>query len=213
MYGCKPNYKNLRAFGCLCYVSTPNKHRTKIEARASSCVFLGYAPTQKGYKLYDLTTKKVFVSREVKFFENFFSFQVNSNPSAYMNKFFLPLSSNAQTTSITDIPSDFAPITTSKLRTQNHNKAHVSTTPLETRNKSYRKMNKPTYLQDYVNNHAYKEHLCNLIKYHALSTNYHQIAEVYEAHSKPKTYFEASQNPNWIETMDKEIQALEANKT
>ena len=51
MYGRKPKYNNLKAFGCLCFVSTPSKERTKIDPRAYACIFLGYSPSQKGYKL------------------------------------------------------------------------------------------------------------------------------------------------------------------
>ncbi|XP_049378182.1 uncharacterized protein LOC125842954 [Solanum stenotomum] len=42
---------------------------------------MGYSETQKGYKLYDLTTKSFFVSRDVQFLEHIFPFQ-NGNPSA-----------------------------------------------------------------------------------------------------------------------------------
>ena len=61
LYGVKPNYNTLIAFGCLCFVSSSNKSKTKIDLRASSCVFLGYSPHKKVYKLYDMQTKLAFV--------------------------------------------------------------------------------------------------------------------------------------------------------
>lgn len=81
MYGFRPNYDTLKTFGCLCFVSTLNKERSKIQPRAFACVFLGYAPTQKGYKVYNLQTKVVFVSRDVKFFEKFFPFRNKDAPT------------------------------------------------------------------------------------------------------------------------------------
>lgn len=76
LYGRKPNYNHLKAFGYLCFASTLNKDRSKIDPRATACVFLGYSPTQKGYKLYTINTKHVFVSRDVKFFEKTISLSI-----------------------------------------------------------------------------------------------------------------------------------------
>ena len=59
MYGIRPNYDTLKAFGCLCFVSNLSKEKSKIQTKAFACVFLGYAPTQKGYKVYILHNKSV----------------------------------------------------------------------------------------------------------------------------------------------------------
>ncbi|XP_060210247.1 uncharacterized protein LOC132637121 [Lycium barbarum] len=54
----------------------------KFEPRAKSCVFLGYSDNKKGYKCLDLETKKIIVSRDVKFEEESFPFATaSSNPS------------------------------------------------------------------------------------------------------------------------------------
>lgn len=54
LFGTIPNNNNpLRAFGCLCYVSTIKPRRTKFEARGNPCVFIGYPYAQKAYKAYD----------------------------------------------------------------------------------------------------------------------------------------------------------------
>lgn len=42
--------------------------------RAHPCVFLGYSSSHKGYNLINLSSNKVFVSREVRFHENIFPF-------------------------------------------------------------------------------------------------------------------------------------------
>ncbi|XP_070010349.1 uncharacterized protein [Nicotiana sylvestris] len=68
-----PSLDHLIVFGCLCYAANLKK-RDEFSARAIPAVFLGYSLTQKGYKLFDLTNRIVFISRDVVFQEDSFPF-------------------------------------------------------------------------------------------------------------------------------------------
>jgi len=65
----KPHIDHLRVFGCLCYVWVPGEQRNKLEAKSTKAMLIGYSVTQKGYKCYDPATRRVLVSRDVKFIE------------------------------------------------------------------------------------------------------------------------------------------------
>ena len=62
-------------FGCLCFDATLPSGG-KFEARVNRVVLLGFFSTQKGYKLYDLDPKVVFISRDVVFRLEVSSFKV-----------------------------------------------------------------------------------------------------------------------------------------
>ena len=59
----------LKIFGCTAFVHIHSHNRGKLEPRATKCVFVGYAPTQKGYKCFEPISKKMFVTMDVTFFE------------------------------------------------------------------------------------------------------------------------------------------------
>lgn len=55
-----PDYSLMRVFGSLCYASVSPKSSDKFAPRAVKCVILGYLYGQKGNRLLDLETKRVF---------------------------------------------------------------------------------------------------------------------------------------------------------
>ncbi|KAK2459095.1 putative mitochondrial protein [Trifolium repens] len=78
LYDSIPDISLYKVFGCLCFASTLDSHRSKLDSRARKCVFLGYKTGFKGSILYDLHTKEVFISRNVTFYEHILPYHVQS---------------------------------------------------------------------------------------------------------------------------------------
>jgi hypothetical protein len=69
--GRKPNLEILRVFGCEAFVWVPNAKRKKLDPKAIPCKFIGYDTHRKAYRFWDGEQKKVIVSRDAKFNEDF----------------------------------------------------------------------------------------------------------------------------------------------
>ncbi|CAJ2675725.1 unnamed protein product [Trifolium pratense] len=81
LYQQDPSYSYLRVFGCLCYPLIPSNTRNKLQPRSTSCVFLGYPSNHRGYKCYELSSRKIIISRHVIFEENTFPFSTMNAPT------------------------------------------------------------------------------------------------------------------------------------
>jgi len=66
----KPNYTQLKIFGCLCYPWLKPYTSSKLQPKSTACIFLGYSTSQSAYKCYDPITRKLYVSRHVRFLED-----------------------------------------------------------------------------------------------------------------------------------------------
>jgi len=67
--GKKPSLANLRFFGCDAFVHVPKENRSKLDNKAEKSIFIGYKDGVKGYKLWNLVTRKIVYSRDVIFKE------------------------------------------------------------------------------------------------------------------------------------------------
>ena len=74
-----PDISFLKVFGSLAFASTLIRNSTKLDPWARKCIFLGYCPSTKGFLLYDLKTREIFISRHVMLHENVFPFHSSSH--------------------------------------------------------------------------------------------------------------------------------------
>ncbi|WVZ90814.1 hypothetical protein U9M48_037076 [Paspalum notatum var. saurae] len=80
LYHTKPDYASLRVFGCACWPNLRPYNSHKLQFRSKQCVFLGYSPLHKGFKCLDISSGRVYISRDVTFDESMFPFS-NLKPS------------------------------------------------------------------------------------------------------------------------------------
>lgn len=59
-----------KVFGCVCFVHDYQNSVGKLDPRAIKCVFMGYSPSQKGYRCWCPSERRFFVSMDVTFREH-----------------------------------------------------------------------------------------------------------------------------------------------
>lgn len=64
LHSSKPKYSKFRIFGCLMVARNPTREHDKFPQR------------EKGYKLLKLVNNTIFVSKDVKFYEHIYPYQV-----------------------------------------------------------------------------------------------------------------------------------------
>lgn len=97
----KVDYDGLKVFGCLAYYSSSPKQRHKFQPRSKPCVFIGYPAGYKGYKLLDLESNTIHISRNVTFHEAIFPY-TKTQTETYEDFFASAASSTATTTTTSD---------------------------------------------------------------------------------------------------------------
>lgn len=74
LLGTHLDYSLLRIFGCAYWPNLRPYNSRKLNFRTKQCVFIGYNSSHKGYKCFDRSTGRVYISRHVAFDETIFPF-------------------------------------------------------------------------------------------------------------------------------------------
>ncbi|GJR47899.1 ribonuclease H-like domain, reverse transcriptase, RNA-dependent DNA polymerase [Tanacetum coccineum] len=186
----KPNLEKLRVFGCIAYAKVPSQRLTKLDDRSSRMVYLGNEQGSKAYRLFDPTTQKICVSRDVKFKENetwdwkeYMSEHINNEPEW----------------------TDFK-IENLEVTSEHHDQG---TQPIEEDN-DFLNNDNDGYASPTTGSpsHSQTPH----------TDSHQQVAdknteELLLAEDEPKNYKEASSDQKWIEAMKVELDSINRNNT
>jgi len=222
LYDSLPDIHSFKVFECLCFASTLLAHRSKLQSRARKSVFLGYKSGTKGYVLYDLDSREIFLSRNVVFHELILVY-TSSNPSPTSNWQYHSSSSQSPVIEVSEPVSTSPSPPISPTQSTDHiiHSLQPSTTPSSPPLRvSSRTKKTPSYLQDYicpsstisasyVNKTCSSYPLSNFISFANLSNSHHIFALSLVSQIEPKSYVEAIKSECWKQAMQLELNALD----
>ena len=223
LYKSTPLYNHLKVFGCLVLASNPSRKKDKFHARGVPCVFLGYPQSHKGYKLLNLTNNSIFVSRDVRFYENIFPYKIFHSASSEIKETELNVN----------------PISTDENLSEEENEVEieeVNAPRIEPRNeggnlrRSSRAHKTPSWHQDYVTeppkttsqNTPFSNIATQITPEpvplkNSIHTETSPLFSCFLSQSmsniEPRSYKEAVKDPKWVKAMNEELSALEENGT
>ncbi|CAM8962825.1 unnamed protein product [Rhodiola kirilowii] len=213
----KLDYQHMGSFGCLCYMTNILPGKSKLESSVISCIFIGYAFNQKGYKVFDLNNHVTYVSRDVRFVEEIFpcvAMPKSVEEGISSSDFTVPLPQ----CSIEGIPTLATPLPTS---TTIAPEIADLVEPVATQDQPPRRTTRThrpnVTLRDFVCNTVmaskteYPIH--KFLDYTSYSTTHQHYALQVLSDDEPTCYTKASKDPKWNEAMETELKALNSNNT
>lgn len=234
LYNEPVDYSMLKCFGCLAFAINPAHSSDKFAPRGVPCVFFGYPPSQKGYRLLDLSTMQCFVSRDVTFNETVFPLNVTTS-KPYM----LPLPTDMPTPTVsTYVDDDFSansPIIENTVLHESPLSAPIasptivdnvpdmtlsssSDTTIQNQTSPPRRSSRPhkppSWMESYITK-PFPQSSANLVTVteQSVTPMFECFLTSLTTHKDPTSFKQVVQDINWVNAMNLELSALEANDT
>ncbi|CAM8991569.1 unnamed protein product [Rhodiola kirilowii] len=186
----KPNVNYFRVFGCLAHAHIPDEKRKKLDDKSVMCVLLGVSKESKAYRLYNPSTGKIVISRDVVFEEDKGWNWENTEGEELLcdDLYDNDTETRDDSMSCSSSTSEEDPC---------ENETSDDSVDMERR----RVRRPPRYLQDYTPGEGLseEEEITNLSMFTCLQD--------------PTSYEEAEKDEKWRNAMLSEIQAIERNNT
>jgi len=210
LHGKMLDITSLKVFGCLCYVSSLDRNKNKFDPKSRKCMFLGYKQGIKGYIVFDIKTREIFISRNAIFYETVFPYYKREDEASesHDSEIFFNLIIETPRRNYNKI----------NYEADQNNDETDQTNIEENVRRSTRERKILAYLHDYhysnmnIVNNKVKYPLSSVISYSKLSNRKINYTLALTVVPKPKTYEEAIGSIEWRKAMDREIDALEKNQ-
>ena len=202
----KVDYDGLKVFGCLAYCSTSSKSRNKFQPRSKPCVFIGYPAGYKGYKLLDMESNSVHISRHVVFHEQIFPY-AKEKTETYEDVF-----SPAEDSSTSHVQNNESPDVMNDSLAADDVTSKVSTAE----GKRISKL--PAHLKDYYCNITECDTeipypMSSYMSFESLSDEYKKYICAVAIYPEPTSFTQAKRFDEWLKAMNEELIALESTNT
>ncbi|XP_050156356.1 uncharacterized protein LOC126630314 [Malus sylvestris] len=194
--------------------------KDKLDPRAIKCAFVGYSTSQKGYKCYDSKTRKVFVSRDVRFDETHSFFQKHDDePQGELSYEVFPTPLFLDDPRLSTPHNEAVEIepTPENMKANDEEVLHerrepqLEQPPPPRRNPS-RNRQPPARLDDFEI-YTPRYPIGQMVYHSKISPSHAAFVTKLSQNSQPRSFEEANQSPVWRCAMLEELKALDENKT
>ena len=241
LFGKSPNYENFHPFGYRVYPCSRDYVAHKFSPCSLPCIFLGYSSSHKGFRCFDTTTSRTYITRHACFDEYFFPFSNTSNATSIVDigfsNFFeacslepSPNPSSPTTTRVPPTPCHFCandyvvePLQVSSSATESTSPSAAfspvlaSATALVTFATPMDPIHATTSVAPSASHPMIKCAKSGIFKTrypaHLSFVQSSPLIRALLATSEPKGFKSAAKNPSWLATMDDKIKVLQTNHT